>query len=86
MQIVFSEKAETELDEIDNPLKKLFLKHAQKISNMPPKRHLGFGVPCNVEDVTKQARMVYNFKGDTCFILHCFKTHKEYEKWYKQFF
>ena len=86
MEIVYSDKAESELEEMDNSLRKFFLKHAEKIANMQPKRHLGFGVPHNVEEVTRQARMVYNIKGDTCFILHCFKTHKEYERWYKQFF
>jgi hypothetical protein len=85
MKIVFSEKAEKELDDTDQSLKRLFIKHAEKIALMPPRRHLRFGLPFNVEEVTRQARIVYNIEEDACFILHCFKTHKEYERWYKSF-
>ena len=85
MKIVFSEKAESELDGIDQGMRKLFMKHAEKIASMPPRRHMRFGLPFNVEEVTKQARIVYNKEGDTCYILHCFASHKEYEKWYKSF-
>ncbi len=85
MNVTFSEKAEKELDTCDQSLRKLFLKHAEKIAAMPPKRHLRFGLPFNIEEVTRQARMVYHFEGETCWILHCFKTHKEYERWYKSY-
>ena len=85
MEILFSEKAEKELDDADQNLRKLFLNHAEKIAAMPPRRHLRFGLPFNVEDVTKQARIVYNTEKGICYILHCFKTHKEYERWYKSF-
>ena len=85
MNTLFSEKAEKELDEMEKNLRKLFLKHAEKITEMPPKRHLRFGLPFNVEEVTRQTRMIYNFKENKCYILHCFKTHKEYERWYKSF-
>ena len=53
---------------------------------MPPRRHMGFGVPYNVEDVTKQARLVYNENENTLSVIRCFATHKEYEKWYKTYF
>ncbi len=85
MKILFSEKAEKELDDTDQSLRKLFIKHAEKIALMPPRRHLRFGLPFNVEEVTRQARITYSIEGDTCYILHCFKTHKEYERWYKSF-
>ena len=85
MKIVFSKKAEKELDDAEQNLRKLFIKHSEKISLMPPRRHLRFGLPFNVEEVTRQARIVYNTEEGVCFILHCFKTHKEYEKWYKSF-
>lgn len=85
MNVVFSEKAKKELDDIDQSLRKLFIKHTEKIITMPLKRHMRFGLPYNVEEVTKQARIIYNFEGDTCYILRCFKTHKEYERWYKSF-
>lgn len=85
MKIVFSEKAKKELDDADQSLRKLFLKHAEKIASMPPKRHLSFGLPFNVEEVTRQAMLVYNLEENVCHILHCFKNHKEYERWYKSF-
>jgi len=85
MKVFFSEKAEAELDEMDKSQRKIFIKHAEKIAQIPPKRHLRFGLPFNVEEVTRQARMVYEIKKDACYILRCFKTHKEYERWYKSF-
>ncbi|MEK6942404.1 MAG: hypothetical protein AABW85_06110 [archaeon] len=85
MKAEFSENAEKELDEMDNSLRKLFIKHAEKISSIPPRRHMRFGLPFNVEEVTRQARIVYNIEEETCCILHCFKNHKEYERWYKSF-
>lgn len=85
MKAEFSENAEKELDEMDNSLRKLFITHAEKISSIPPRRHMRFGLPFNVEEVTRQARIVYNIEEETCCILHCFKNHKEYERWYKSF-
>lgn len=85
MKIEFSLKAEAQLDSMDNSLRKLFFKHAEKVITLPPKRHLRFGLPFYVEEVTKQARMVYNFEENICIILFCFATHKEYERWYKSF-
>ncbi len=85
MEIVFSENAEKELDGMDEQLRALFIKHAEKIMNVPPRRHMRFGLPYNVENVTKQARMVYNIQEEIVYILRCFKIHKEYEKWYKSF-
>ncbi len=85
MKILFAQKAEKELDDADTGLRKLFIEHAEKVASMPPRRHLRFGLPFNVEEVTRQARIVYNIERDTCYILHCFKTHKEYERWYKSF-
>jgi mRNA-degrading endonuclease RelE of RelBE toxin-antitoxin system len=85
MEVIFSENAEKELDDIDSQLRTLFLKHAEKIKHMPPRRHLRFGLPYNVEDVTKQARLVYYIEEEKLYVLHCFKNHKEYERWYKSF-
>ena len=85
MKLEFSEKAEEELDAMDQDLRKLFIKHAEKIAAMPPRRHMRFGLPFTVEEVTRQARMVYQIKENTGYILHCFKNHKEYERWYKSF-
>ncbi len=85
MQVIFSEKAEKELDKMDHLFRKLFFKNIEKIKEFLPRRHLRFGLPFNVEEVTKQARIVYQIEENKLFILHCFDTHKEYEKWYKSF-
>jgi len=42
-------------------------------------------MPFNVENVTKQARIVYQIDGKKLYVLHCFKTHKECERWYPSF-
>ncbi|MCX6768141.1 MAG: hypothetical protein NTY90_05465 [Candidatus Micrarchaeota archaeon] len=52
---------------------------------MPPRRHLRFGLPYNVEEVTEQARFVYEREAGRITVVRCFATHKEYEKWYKSF-
>lgn len=49
----------------------------------PPQKHMMHGIPCHVERVTKQARIVYQIKEDMINILHCFEGHKEYERWHK---
>ena len=85
MKAFFSEKAEKELDDTDKKVRELFLKHVEKMLKMPPRKHLRFGLPFNVESVTKQARLVYQIENEKLYILHCFKNHKEYEKWYKSF-
>lgn len=85
MEIVVSEAAEKNLDEMNPQLRIFFLKHIEKIGVMPPRRHLCFGLPFNVINITKQARLIYQFEGDTLFVLRCFATHKEYERWYLSF-
>jgi len=85
MEIVFSGQAERELDEADSGLREFFIQHAEKIASAPMKRHLRYGLPFFAENVTRQARIVYNIENGVCYILHCFKTHKEYERWYKSF-
>jgi len=85
MQAVFSPNGEADLDAFDASLCALFLQHAEKLLQMPPRRHLKFGLPNYVEKVTKQARMVYDVEGQALLVLRCFSTHKEYEKWYLRF-
>jgi hypothetical protein len=84
MEIKFFEPAEKDLDAMDDATYRLFDKHTDKISRMPPSRHLKFGMPFNVEELG-QGRIVYNIKNETLYIIRCFRTHKDYEKWYKSF-
>lgn len=86
MKPVFSGHAKKELESMSKDLKKIFKKHLKKIQQMPPRRHLKHGIPYHVENVTRQARMIYHYiEADTLYILHCFKNHKEYESWYKSY-
>ena len=84
METRLSENAEKDLDAMDGAQRELFIKHVEKISKMPPRRHMRFGLPFNVEEVG-QGRIIYNFENEILFILRCFSIHKEYEKWYKSF-
>jgi len=84
MRIKFLVTAEKELEKIVNPLNKQFGKHIEKIiTSDETTKHLKHGLPYFIENVTKQARIVYYFEEETIYVLHCFKTHKEYERWYK---
>ncbi len=85
MKIIFFESAEKELEKLDKATNMLFGKHIEKIVSMPPRRHLKFGLPFNVEEVTRQARIVYKIEDETISIIRCFSTRKEYEKWYKSY-
>lgn len=81
MNYIFTPKAEEDLDKIDNSLRVLFFKHAEKLLTDPTGKHLQHGLNDYVEKVTKQARMPYKIEGNTIYLLRCFATHKEYEKW-----
>ncbi len=85
MDIQISQKAEDDLDSMDPNLRQIFLKHMEKLNEMPPRRHMRFGLPFFVQDVTRQSRLIYFIKGQVIFILRCFSSHKEYERWYLSF-
>ncbi|MFA6330351.1 MAG: hypothetical protein WCX64_06785 [Candidatus Micrarchaeia archaeon] len=85
MQVEFKPAAAKEFLALDRQLQVYFKSHLEKLSAMPPRRHLRFGLPHHVEDVTRQARLVFDIEGDVLSVVHCFATHKEYEKWYKSF-
>ena len=85
MELVFSESAKIELENLSYDLKRVFLLHLEKIQYRPPRKHLKHGIPCHVEKVTKQARIFYDIREDRIYILHCFDTHKEYEQWYNSY-
>ncbi len=83
MEVRILETAEKEL-EIANPLNKLFGKHIEKIASKETGRHLKHLLYLT-ENVTKQARIIYYIEKETIYVMHCFATHKEYERWYKSF-
>jgi mRNA-degrading endonuclease RelE of RelBE toxin-antitoxin system len=85
MDLVFSDSAKKELESLPQELIILFLKHLEKMQETPPRKYMKHGIPCHVEKVTKQARIIYNIEGDDIYILHCFGGHKEYEHWYNSY-
>jgi hypothetical protein len=70
---------------MDGYLRKLFFEHIEKIIETPKQRHLRFGVPFYVKEITNQARIVFNFENNDLYIVRCFTTHKEYEEWYSKY-
>ena len=85
MEIIFSDFARREMEGLEQELRSQFIKHLEKMQEAPPRKHMKHGIPCHVEKVTKPARIVYNIKGKQIFILHCFASHKEDERWYKSY-
>lgn len=82
MNVVFDEDARRDLKKIDRSQLVLFYNHVKKMAGRPPGRHLKHGLPFHVEEVG-QGRIVYQVVSDTIFVLRCFASHKDYEKWYK---
>jgi len=70
---------------LEQELKSLFIKHLEKMQKASPRKHMKYGIPCHVEKVTKQARIVYDIKGKQIYILHFISNHKEYERWHKSY-
>jgi mRNA-degrading endonuclease RelE of RelBE toxin-antitoxin system len=62
MQLVFSDSAKKELENLPEELIDKFLKHLEKMQEMPPRKHMKYVVPCHVEKVTRQARIIYAIK------------------------
>ena len=85
MEIRVSTKADADLSRMEQPLCQLFLKHFKKLQFIPPRRHLRFGLPFHVENVTRQARFVYRIEDGLFFVVRCFATHKEYGAWCQSF-
>lgn len=85
MELIFSEAARKELADLEHELISQFIRHLEKMQETPPRKHMKQGIPCHGELVTRQARIVYNIKRTQIYILHCFATHKEYERWYESY-
>ena len=85
MEIIFSDSAKREMEDLEQVLQYLFIEHHELMQRGFHRKHMKYGIPCHVEKVTRQARIVYNIKGDLIYVLHCFANHKEYERWYKSY-
>jgi hypothetical protein len=82
MEITLLDQAVDDLGGMDNNTWLVFAKHLRKIAQMPPRRHLKYGVPVHVEDVG-QGRIVYQINEDKLYVIRLFADHKDYEKWYR---
>jgi hypothetical protein len=85
MEIDWSDKAKMDIHSFERKLQGFFLAHLDKLSKMPPRRHLRHGLPFFVENVTSQARLAYLEDGNTIRIVRCFAAHKEYQRWYQSY-
>ncbi|MHB8117138.1 MAG: type II toxin-antitoxin system RelE family toxin [Methanothrix sp.] len=85
MKLVFTDSAKKELEDLPQELAALFILHLEKMQDMPPRKHMKYGIPYHTEKVTKQARIIYDIREDKIYIIHCFGSHKEYERWYKSY-
>ncbi|MDQ1265468.1 MAG: hypothetical protein QG635_618 [Bacteroidota bacterium] len=85
MDIRFTEKALSEFLSMNKSIQLLFKKGIEKIIEHPLRRHLKYGIPYHVVNITKQSRLIYSIKNDTIYIHHCFTQHKDYENWYNSY-
>lgn len=85
MELVFSDSAKKEISGMPHDMRALFLVHLEKIYSRPPRKHMKYSIPCHVEKVNRQARIIYDTSEDRIIVLHCFASHKEYEHWYSSY-
>jgi mRNA-degrading endonuclease RelE of RelBE toxin-antitoxin system len=82
VKMILTKEAINDLVRMDRFLFNRFDKHFDKIAGNPAGKHMKHGLPFYKEEVG-QGRIVYKVENDTIFVLRCFASHKEYEKWYK---
>lgn len=85
MVLLFSENAKKQLEELPHNLKPVFPRHLEKIQSRPPRRHMKYGIPIHVEEITRDARIIYKQEKEDTYIIQCFRNPKEYENWYKSY-
>ena len=85
MKVIFLKEALQDFLSLEKALQDQFSSHVDKLTAMPPRRHMKFGIPYHVESITKQARLVYCERNEALFVVRCFSSHKEYERWYRSF-
>jgi mRNA-degrading endonuclease RelE of RelBE toxin-antitoxin system len=84
MEVELLEQAKKDLSEMDNSAYVIFKKHLKKIADLLYQRHLKHGMPFYVEEVG-QGRIIFRIEEDVIYIIRCFRTHKDYEKWYRSY-
>jgi len=82
----FDEDWTAHFQRLDNEMKERTARKIGKILAHPQKRHLKKGADFFVSEIG-QYRIVYRiFEADNRVRFYFVGTHKEYEKWYSQFF
>ena len=82
----FDEKWPHYFDELENETKTRTAKKIKKVLEQPKKRHMKTGAAFFVAE-TGQHRIVYRvFEQEGKVRFYFVGDHKQYEKWYKQFF
>lgn len=82
----FDEKWPEYFNCLDNAIKEHVAKKIKKILEFPEKRHLKKGARFFVDEIG-QNRIVYRvFEENKEVRFYFIGNHKEYEKWFKQFF
>lgn len=83
---IFDEDWPEFFDKLESQLKERILKKIQKILEFPQKRHLKKGADYFVDQIG-QYRIVYRiFEERKAVKFYFIGNHKDYEKWFKQFF
>jgi mRNA-degrading endonuclease RelE of RelBE toxin-antitoxin system len=82
MIIIFHDDARKDLKKMDGQERQFFHDHVKKLAELPPRRHLKYGLPVHVDNVG-QGRIIYQLENEALYIIRCFTDHKDYEKWYK---
>ena len=59
MKLVFTGSAKKELEDLPQELAALFIAHLEKMQDMPPRKHMKYGIPYHTEKATKQTRIIY---------------------------
>ncbi len=82
----FDEKWPEYFAKLDDTIKERIAKKIKKILEFPKKRHLGQKANFFVDEVG-QHRIIYRVFNETNEVRFYFVgNHKEYKRWYKQFF
>ena len=84
MEIIIADNADEDLGDMDSSTRARFDKHILKIATKRPTR---FFKNHNIEQVGDQGRIIFHvdLRDDVLYILRCFTTHKDYEKWCNSF-
>jgi len=83
---IFDEYWPKHFDRLNNEIKERTANKIKKILDYPQKRHLKKGAKYFVDEIGQYRIVYYVFEETKEVKFYFIGNHKEYEKWYKQFF